>query len=182
MKPRGLTSVLILGAAGVLGGCRPPIAVNAAGEPRNPPQSMTQMDAAGYSGSSMLWDVKSPKADVLDSQETLFLNQPNMKSFKDGRLDSTLTAEKGWLNTTRQDMLAQDNVVVTSTDGARLTTLWLILDNRTQVIHSTAPARIVRPGSITTGANLVATMNLSSISLTDEVVEIPKTEKKNTKK
>ena len=181
-EPGILALALLIGAGSVLAGCRWNSATQSLNldESSRPPQSMIHMDAVGYSGPAILWSVKSPKADVLDNQETIYLQHPDMKSFKNGRLDSTLVAERGWMDTTRQSLLAQDNAVVTSTDGARLESPWLIIDNRTQMVHSTATCRIIRPGSITSGNNLLATMDLSSVSLTHERVEIPKnrTEKK----
>jgi len=159
----------------MVGACREqPAPVKAPEGQKGPSQWMNELVATSYEGNTKIWDMKSPKADVIDTQENLLLSKPDIQFFKEGQLSSRMTAEKGRLDTAQQNMRVEDNVIVVSTDGARLETSWLIFDSRTQLIHSTAPARIIRSDSITRGNNLVANMSLSSVTLTNENVEILK--------
>ena len=138
-----------------------------------PPQWMEGLEASGLSGDVKLWDLNSPRADIIDNQQTIAVFNPYVNFYKQGRLDSVLTARRGWLDAARQDIRAEEDVVVTSTDGARLEASWLLFDSRTQLIRSTSPVRIIRSDSITHGDNLVATVDLSSVRLMNETVELP---------
>jgi lipopolysaccharide export system protein LptC len=150
--------------------------------------TMTHIYAQSFDAGGLQWEMKSPYGEGSTVRNTTTFKNIALTTFENGKKSSVLTAKEGYVatdlgNSTTSvsalvkkygpgDMLARNDVVVVSTDGSRLTTDWLLYYQTTGVIETTAPVRIERQDSITTGIGMKAASGLSSVKIFKETLII----------
>lgn len=133
---------------------------------------MRQFSLNNFSKGQLEWALTAPHADIFETDHRVEMEEPFIQFYKDQEKSSTLQAVHGRINTESKDMWAWDKVVMTSTDGARLTSDWMQYVSALDLIQSTAPVTIERGGSVTNGVGWEARPDLSQIVIHQQKVEI----------
>lgn len=111
------------------------------------------------------WEVQGETADL--TAEQVDLSPVTAKSF--GKVDVHLTARKGQLDRSSENVHLQEDVVVTTSDGSRMTTDSLDWVQQTET--GTTPDRVVvtRPGMTVTGTGGVGHPKLKRVRLQKQI-------------
>lgn len=120
------------------------------------------------------WEVQGETADLMS--EKVNLSPVSATSF--GNVDVHLTAQKGQFDRSSENVHLEGDVVVTTTDGARLTAESLDWVQATET--GTTPDRVVvtRPGMTVTGTGGVGYPKLKEVRLEKEIVVVLEDPKK----
>lgn len=114
------------------------------------------------------WAVEGQTADLLS--EVVLLEPVKAKSF--GRTEVVLTARRGEFHKTSRDVHLEEEVVVTASDGTKLTTD--VLDWKAEEQTATSPGwvTVTRPGMTVTGRGGTGFPKLKQVRLEKEVTMI----------
>lgn len=128
------------------------------------------------------WVLTSPKASNYEKQKTVQIEGVKIDFYRvNEELYSTLTADRGTVNTTSNDMVAQGHVLVISKDGAKLETNLLRWDNARQKIMSDDSVRITRGKTVMTGIGLESDPSLEHVVIKEKFKAHAVPEKKGNK-
>jgi len=128
------------------------------------------------------WVLTSPKASNYEKQKTVQIEGVKIDFYRvNEELYSTLTADRGTVNTTSNDMVAQGHVLVVSKDGAKLETNLLRWDNARQKIMSDDSVRITRGRTVMTGIGLESDPSLEHVVIKEKFKAHAVPEKKGNK-
>jgi LPS export ABC transporter protein LptC len=128
------------------------------------------------------WTLTSQKASNYEQQKTVNIEGVKIDFFhQNEELYSTLTSDRGVMNTVSNDMIAQGHVVVVSKDGSRLETNQLRWDNLRQKIVSDDSVRITRGKTVMTGIGLESDPSLEHVVIKEKFKAHAVPEKKGTK-
>lgn len=128
------------------------------------------------------WVLTSPKASNYEKQKTVQIEGVKIDFYRvNEELYSTLTADRGTVNTTSNDMVAQGRVLVVSKDGAKLETNLLRWDNARQKIMSDDSVRITRGKTVMTGIGLESDPSLEHVVIKEKFKAHAVPEKKGNK-
>ncbi len=133
---------------------------------------MRDFSLNNYMKGQLDWALTAPHADIFELEHRVEMERPFIQFYKDAEKSSTLESMRGRINTESKDMWAWDSVVMTSTDGARLTSDWMQYVSALDRIQSTAPVTITRGGSVTNGVGWEAKPDLSQIVIHKQTMEI----------
>ncbi|MFH1577774.1 MAG: LPS export ABC transporter periplasmic protein LptC [Candidatus Omnitrophota bacterium] len=111
------------------------------------------------------WEVFGKTADVFSDQ--IRLNDLIGTIY--GEEEIVLTAERGNFNKAQNAVHLEENVIITTESGAKLTTDYLDWDNNTSLVTTDAPVDIKRDNITTTGIGIKGNTNLESIDLKKDV-------------
>jgi LPS export ABC transporter protein LptC len=115
------------------------------------------------------WVLTSPKASNFEKQKAVQIEGVKIDFFRENEeLYSTLTADRGMVNTTSNDMVAEGHVLVVSKDGAKLETNLLRWDNARQKIMSDDSVRITRGRTVMTGIGLESDPSLEHVVIKEK--------------
>jgi len=112
------------------------------------------------------WDLAGKSADI--GSEVIKLNDI-VSNFYGEKDTVKLTAEKGAFNRTAGNLHLQDEVVVTSTSGARLTTDSLDWDRKNQLVTTPDKVNITREDMVITGQGAQGFPDLNKVNLNKNV-------------
>ncbi len=141
-----------------------------------PQQQIQDFSIAGFGEKGKKsWDISGESADM--SQDAIYLN--NIVGNFYGEKDNVrLTADKGNFDKTEGKLHLEQNVVITTSSGAKLTTDSLDWDKKSKVVATLDKVNIERENMITTAQGATGEPNLNKISLEKDVqVEIKPQEK-----
>lgn len=128
------------------------------------------------------WVLTSPKASNYEKQKTVQIEGVKIDFYRvNEELYSTLTADRGTVNTTSNDMVAQGHVLVVSKDGVKLETNLLRWDNARQKIMSDDSVRITRGKTVMTGIGLESDPSLEHVVIKEKFKAHAVPEKKGNK-
>lgn len=128
------------------------------------------------------WALTSKRASNYEQQKTVNIEGVKIDFFhQDEELYSTLTSDRGVMNTVSNDMIAQGHVLVLSKDGSRLETNQLRWDNLRQKIVSDDSVRITRGKTVMTGIGLDSDPSLEHVVIKEKFKAHAVPEKKGTK-
>ena len=82
------------------------------------------------------WELHSAKASIYNKENTAYIEVVKLYFFQQGKVSSTLTSDRGEVNTQTNDMIAKGHVVVHTSDGSVLHTERLNWDNKEKKIRS----------------------------------------------
>lgn len=112
------------------------------------------------------WKMAASKAYIYDSRGLLETEDMEVEFFdEEGRVKSTLVADRGVINRGTDDMEARGNVVVTSNSGVTLETETLLWLSKTRKIVSEDSVRVVRGGDVLTGVGFRGDPDLGSFEI-----------------
>ena len=167
--------------------------------PQRPDLKMTKLRLQYFTDRGLEWELHSPLAKGYSTRNIMETTDMHIWTFQEKEESTQVSADSAIMITEKAkrpglplitqnvdgrplkqgDMYLKGNVVVTSTDGAKLETDWLWFHQKDQFITSTAPVKITRPDSITTGVGLNATSDLSNVTIFNQTVVIKSTESRN---
>ncbi len=191
---RSFLPLLIFSFLVGLAGCRGSRAPASAAAPsvgsEAPELTMEPVRIQSYSADGLEWELEAPRAQGYTTKNIMHINQLSVSLFDKGQKSSDIKADEGLIHTSQQssptsetvssrtitldsgDMYLYGNVVVVSTDGARVDTDWLLYRKSTDLITSTAPVKITRDNSVTTGVGMEAKPDLSVLNIFNQTLVI----------
>ncbi len=112
------------------------------------------------------WKMAASRAYIYDSRGLLETEEMEVEFFdEEGRVKSTLVADRGVINRGTDDMEARGNVVVTGNSGVTLETETLLWMSKTRQIMSDDSVRVLRGGDVLTGVGFRGDPDLGSFEI-----------------
>lgn len=129
-------------------------------------QRLQGFNLEGYTDSgAKSWDVKGDRADFKGSN----IEISNVDANSYGQYDANLKARKGVVNRSSGNVHLEDHVVVTTKEGARLTTDSLDWHKSKDLVTTDQPVRITDKQMVATGQGLKAHPQLDTAQLNKDV-------------
>lgn len=147
--------------------------------PQESDQQIGEFSLSGYADKGKKsWDIAGKSADIFDNVVKLQEVVGNLYGEKE---NITLVADKGDFDKTQGKVHLQENVVITTTTGATLSTDSLDWDRKNQLVTTKDEVNIVRSNMTTTATGATGEPNLNKIKLEKDVtVDItPESDKKD---
>jgi LPS export ABC transporter protein LptC len=163
---------LLVGLAGlVAAGCRSEDVNPAATEEqaRPPSEGMRGISLQNFREGDTRWVLQADSASVFRERKRVEAEWVVIDFWDGEQHVSRLTADRGILQQSTDDLEARGNVRVTSEDGAVLKTEVLFWDHAASRIHTDDFVEITRDDDVLTGVGLVADPGLDRIELQREV-------------
>ncbi len=134
-------------------------------------QQINEFSLAGYGEKGRkTWDLSAKSADIFDNLVKLKDIAGNLYGEEE---DINLTAEKGDFDKANARVHLQDNVVITSSSGAQLTTERLDWDRKNQIVSTEEVVNIRKDNMVTTARGALGQTDLKRVNLKNDVkVEI----------
>ncbi len=130
-------------------------------------QQISDFSIAGYGEKGKkTWDLKGESADILE-QTVKLKNLTGQLYGADENV--TLVADKGDFNRSSGTVHLEDNVVITTTSGARLTTDSLDWDRQKQVVSTPDQVNIQKENMVTVATGATGHPNLNTMTLEKNV-------------
>lgn len=166
---RILGMAVLLALAGT--GCQGTDSELAATEPAAPPPSegMRGVHLRNFQEGDTRWVLRADSASVFRDRKRVETEQVTVDFLDGDRHVSTLTADRGVLLQTTDDLEARGHVKVVADDGAVLRTEVLFWDHQRSRIHTDEPVEITRGQDVLRGVGLEADPGLSNVDLKREV-------------
>jgi LPS export ABC transporter protein LptC/lipopolysaccharide transport protein LptA len=147
--------------------------------PTGLPQQIEGLNLVGYSdGGTKSWDIKGDTADINGDQ----VKVTNVNANSYGDKDTNLKAKKGEIDRTTGNVNLQDDVVVTTEDGARMKTETLQWDRQENVVRTKDRVSIEDSNMKVEGDGMEAHPGLKAAKLEGNVTADIKAENKDKKK
>jgi LPS export ABC transporter protein LptC len=103
---------------------------------RVPDQVVSDYIIQQMKDNALEWELHSAKASIYNKENTAYIEVVKLYFFKEGKVSSTLTSDRGEVNTQTNDMIAKGHVVIHTDDGSILHTDRLNWDNKEKKIRS----------------------------------------------
>ncbi|MFA5114561.1 MAG: LPS export ABC transporter periplasmic protein LptC [Candidatus Omnitrophota bacterium] len=139
-------------------------------------QQINEFSLAGYGEKGKkTWDLSAHSADIFDN--IVKLKEITGNLYGDSE-DIALSARKGDFDKVNSRVHLEDEVVITSSGGARLTTDSLDWDRKKQVVSTKELVNIEKGNMVTSGRGATGNTDLKRVNLNEDVkVEITQEEK-----
>lgn len=122
------------------------------------------------------WEIQGETADLLAEQVQL----SPVRATNFGSVDVRLSAQKGQYEKSSQNVHLEGDVVVTTSDGAEMTTNHLDWEQKKETGTTSDPVRVIRPGMAVTGVGGVGRPKLKHVRLQKDVTVVLQNEKDKT--
>jgi len=163
-KRFGLVSVFILFFASF---CSAASKDTAADQNRESDQQISEFSLAGYGEKGKkTWDIAGKSADIFDNVVKLNDVTANMYNEKD---EIKLTAKKGDFDKTEGKVHVEQDVVITTSSGSKLTTDSLDWDRKNQVVATNDVVNITRDNMVTVAKGAMGHPDLNKFKLEKDV-------------
>jgi len=130
-------------------------------------QQIGDFSLSGYADKGKKsWDVSGKTADIFDNVVKLKGVVGNLYGEKE---DIKLTADKGDFDKTQGKVHLEENVIITTTGGAKLTTDSMDWDRKNQLVSTKDAVNITRENMVTTAQGAMGEPGLSKITLEKDV-------------
>ena len=130
-------------------------------------QQINDFSLAGYGEKGQkTWDLSGKSADIFDDLVKLKDIEGNLYSEKEAIV---LTADKGDFNKSDGNIHLQQNVVVTTSSGAKLTTDSLDWDRKENLVSTKDAVNIEKENMVTTALGATGMPNLNKVNLEKDV-------------
>jgi LPS export ABC transporter protein LptC len=129
-------------------------------------QKIVSFELSNYAeDGSKKWNLKGDSADIL--AEVVNLSNIEMDTYDDPKIN--LTALLGSYDRNTKEISLYRDVVVLTSDGARLTTEYLNWDGRTDTITTDEPVRMVRSDVVADGIGALAMPQMKKVMLDKDI-------------
>ncbi|MBP7215753.1 MAG: LPS export ABC transporter periplasmic protein LptC [Candidatus Omnitrophica bacterium] len=129
-------------------------------------QQMTDFSLAGYGEKgAKSWDLSGENADIFDNVVRL----SNVTGNLYGDEQIKLTADKGDFDKIEGKVHLEDNVIIATSAGTKMTTDSLDWDRKNEVVSTDDPVNISRNNMITTAMGVVGQPSLNKVTLGKDV-------------
>ncbi|MCD4812252.1 LPS export ABC transporter periplasmic protein LptC [bacterium] len=115
------------------------------------------------------WEFVARSAQIFEKINLAKAQDVKVVYWRQEKIMSTLTAERGVIETGTNNMRAEKNVVMVSHEGIRLYTDQLYWDHEHEKIYTDLPVRVVRETSVLTGVGLRSDSELKHIEVLSDV-------------
>jgi LPS export ABC transporter protein LptC len=112
------------------------------------------------------WELHSAKASIYNKENTAYIEVVKLYFFKEGKVSSTLTSDRGEVNTQTNDMIAKGHVVIHTDDGSILHTDRLNWDNKDKKIRSDDEVWLMRGKTLIHGYGFESDPDLKTFRTT----------------
>ena len=120
-----------------------------------PDQEFSDFSTVESDSGVVKWKLRAPVARVYNSKNLLVTDNPVIDFYdENGKITSTLTADKGEYNQETHDLTTLGNVVVTTTEGYTLETESLVWLQSLSEIHSEDFVKVTKGNDVLTGYGL----------------------------
>ncbi len=140
--------------------------------PSVPEQALEKFSVTETKQGKPHWTLTAESAQIMEAEKKAYLQAPVVKFFKEGEQVSTLTAQKGRINTENYDIWGDGNCVLETNEGERLVTKNLHYVSETQKIVTDEKVVLTRQKEIVTGVGMEATPDLENITIRKQRVEV----------
>jgi LPS export ABC transporter protein LptC len=132
-----------------------------------PQQQLQGFNLNGYDNTTgkKTWQVNGDKADISDDK----IKVTNVDANFYGKENANLTSKTGTIDKTNGQVHLQDDVVVTSDRGTKMTTDSLDWNRNKDVVTTQDPVKITDEQGVVTGKGLTAHPNLKQASINNDV-------------
>ena len=135
-------------------------------------QTIESMSVTETKGGRANWTLEASKARVLESDKRIFLDEPRVKFFSQGKYASTLRASSGTVSTENYDIWAQGDCYLETVKGEKLFAKNLRYRSDIQKIVTDDPIRLERDKQVITGLGMEATPDLEKIVIKKQRVVV----------
>ena len=136
-------------------------------ESQEPTQQIDEFSLAGYEEKGKKsWDISGKSADILEN--TVKLKDVESNLYGDSE-DIKLTAEKGDFDKKEGKIHLEQDVVITTSTGARLTTDSLDWDKKNRLVTTEDVVNITRDNMVTVASGAKGEPNLNKVTLEKDV-------------
>lgn len=130
-------------------------------------QQISDFSLAGYAEKGMKsWDISGKSADIFDNIVKLKSVVGNLYGKEE---DVKLTADKGDFDKQNGSVHLEQDVVITTSSGAKLTTDSLDWDRKNQLVTTKDRVNITKENMVTTGQGIIGKPNLNLVTLEKDV-------------
>ena len=130
-------------------------------------QQISDFSLVGYAEKGKKdWDISGKSADIFDDVVKLKAVEGNLYGEEE---DIKLTAERGDFDKKQGKVHLEENVVITTTGGAKLTTDSLDWDRKKQLVSTEEVVNITKENMVTVARGAMAEPNLNKIKLEKDV-------------
>ncbi len=130
------------------------------------PQQFEGFNLSGISeGGQKTWDIEGDSADIIGD----LIKLTNIVANAYGEEPANLTAEYGTLDKASGKMHLEKDVVITTKDGAKLTTDTLDWERNEDLVHTDDRVVLTKEGMVATGTGAVGHPNLKMAQLNENV-------------
>jgi LPS export ABC transporter protein LptC len=161
--------LLLLGAVCLFAGCtEEPPAVRLApitGGEEAPTMLFEGFRMTSTRNAAAEWEFAARSAQIYEKIHLAKAQDVRVTYWQKGKTVSTLTAKRGVINTENNDMRAEEQVEMISSEGVRLTTQRLDWNHQQQRLQTDLPVRVERRNSVLTGVGLEADSELKHINI-----------------
>ena len=167
MIPNNLLKIILLSVCIILSSMRAyPQGNNIQHEPQ---QQIKDFSISGFGEKGRKkWDLTGKSADITND-DIIKLNSIEGNFFTDND-DVKLTADKGDFNKLKNTVHVEDNVVITTASGTRLTTDSLDWDRKNQLLETRDIVNIERSNMVTTALGAKGRTDLNRVNLEKDVM------------
>lgn len=122
------------------------------------------------------WRLTADKAEFFDVQNQVRLYGTVLISSKNGVQDSTLKAKEGWFDISKNLIVLQGNVQITSLEqGLKIKTAKVYYDTEKKEAWSVSPIKMTRGKATLAAKGFKANQDFSQIELFNQKTNLPKT-------
>jgi len=118
---------------------------------------------------SKQWELYAQSAKMYQKNKEAYAEQIYVEYFRNGRIVSTLTADRGVINTQSNDTFAEGHVELITENGAKLETSKLQWDSKNQSIHTGERVHIYKGLDDITALGMSADARLDTIRFMKDV-------------
>src|SRR3989338_7851235 len=131
-------------------------------------QKILAFDMTGYTKDGQRkWAIKGESADIVS--DTVKLNNIEADTYDKDRT-VTLEADSGTYDKQSGGVKLEDNVVVTTSDGIKLTAEWFEWDSKTNTIRSDSKVEVTKDNLYASGMGASASANSKEVQLNQDVL------------
>jgi LPS export ABC transporter protein LptC len=145
--------------------------------PAVPEQAIEKFSVTETEKGKPHWVLDAASAQILENEKKVFLQAPHVTFFENGEKVSTLTAERGRMNTESYDMWGEGKCVLDTAKGERLETSNLHYQSDAKKIVTREKVKLTRPDEIIYGEGMEASPDLENITIKKQRVEMRNKEK-----
>ena len=115
------------------------------------------------------WELYAQSAQLYQKKGQAFAEQINVEYYRNNRIISTLTADKGIINTLTNDTFVDGHVELITENGAKLEASKLKWDSKSEMITSDARVHIYKGLDDITAVGMVADARLDNVKFVRDV-------------
>jgi LPS export ABC transporter protein LptC len=140
--------------------------------PQIPEQAIERFTVTETEGGKTHWVLDAVSARILEKEQRALLQSPHIRFYENGEFVSTLTAERGRINTGNYDIWGEGKCVLDTVKGEHLETSNLYYKSDVKKIMTQDAVKLQRPDEVIYGQGMEASPDLENITIRKQRVEM----------